>query len=145
MFDDGVAYFIEGPDIDRPRNALTLTPKMRKWFADFAIYFEPVESQPHTYRIKSFRHPLQVRNALPVTRTLYIADTRTIDPPSPRLLAIHQAIAHILHLSAAGEYINNILRDMEGANMQGVKADGSTELGRLAHLGLWLDGTIGTS
>ncbi|KAI3335905.1 hypothetical protein F4824DRAFT_462853, partial [Ustulina deusta] len=42
------------------------------------------------------------RGHLSVTRTLYPTPTRAIYPPSPRLLAIHHAIAHILHLSAAG-------------------------------------------
>ncbi|POR35982.1 Uncharacterized protein TPAR_03796 [Tolypocladium paradoxum] len=59
--------------------------------------------------------------------------TRSIDPPSPRLLAIHSAIAHILHLSAAGDYIDKMLQDMEE---NGVLEDGSTELNRLVKLRL---------
>lgn len=58
----------------------------------------------------------------------------SIDPPSSRLLALHCAIAHILHLSAAGDYIDKLLREMDG---QGAcAADGSTELDRLLRLGL---------
>jgi hypothetical protein len=73
------------------------------------------------------------RNPLPPTRTLYLSENRTIEPPSPRLLAVHCAIAHILHLSAAGAYIDRILQDAEE---HGIRADGSTELGRLVALGL---------
>jgi len=79
---------------------------------------------------------------LPVTRTLYLAENRAVHAPLPHLFAIHYAIAHILHLSAAGEYIDRILRDAEE---HGVRADGSTELGRIVHLGLgqWAGGISG--
>ncbi|KAI0141776.1 hypothetical protein GGR57DRAFT_508944 [Xylariaceae sp. FL1272] len=134
MFDTGVVYLIEGGDIDRPRNALTLTHELHAHFGEFNIFFEPVsDSQPHTYRIDSFA-PRFILPDFPLTRTLYLSENRTIDPPSSRLLALHRAIAHILHLSAAGEYIDELLRQMEG---QGVcAADGSTELDRLLRLGL---------
>lgn len=49
----------------------------------------------------------------------------------PRLLATHCAIAHILHLSAAGPYIDKILED---ATEQDVRADGSFPLGQLVQL-----------
>ncbi|KAJ3579736.1 hypothetical protein NPX13_g829 [Xylaria arbuscula] len=141
MFDHGVTHLIEGTDIDRPRNALTLTHQLHLFFGDFRIFFEPVqdEQQLHTYRVNSFLHPSVSRTlGLPITRTLYLTDTRTIDPPSPRLLAVHRAIAHILHLSAAGEYIDRLLRDMDE---KGILADGSTDVGRLVKLSLsgWLD------
>lgn len=136
MFDTGVVCLIEGSDIDRPRNALTLTRRFHFLFGEFKVFFEPVsDSQAHTYRIHTFVSRYLLRDpALPLTRTLYLSENRTIDPPSSQLLALHCAIAHILHLSAAGEYIDKLLREMEG---QGVcAADGSTELDRLLRLGL---------
>ncbi|KAK3690482.1 hypothetical protein B0T22DRAFT_515937 [Podospora appendiculata] len=141
MFDMGVAHLIEGAEIDRPRNAMTLTHFLHQLFGDFRIFFEPtIDQPPHTYTIGSFlpRHIMR-DPSLPVTRTLHLVENRTIDPPSPRLLAVPYAIAHILHLSAAGEYIDRILRDAEE---YGVRADGSTELGRLVGLGLgqWAGG-----
>jgi hypothetical protein len=143
MFDNGVGHLIEGANIDKTQNALTLTLDIHRWFGNFDIYFEPVtDAAPHTYKIEGFGHPLLFNNVVPVTRTLYLTDDRTIDPPSPRLLAIHRAIGHILHLSAAGEYIDKILRDLEKAQWEGAEVDGSTDLGRLVHLGLWLDGAI---
>ena len=144
MFDHGVGRLVEGVDIDRPRNALTLTRDMHDLFGSFDIYFEPIpDTAPHTYRIETFLRPALVGGRFPVTRTLFLTDTRTIDPPSPRLLAIHRAIARILHLSAAGSYIDGILRDMANTGEQGAQTDGSTDLGRLIHLHLWLDG-VGT-
>lgn len=132
MFDLGVAHTIDGVDIDRPRNALTLTPDLHRSFGGFKVYFEPVPDAYNTYWIRSFLPPRASHSlGLPVQRTLFVTDTRTIDPPSPRLLAVHRAIAHILHLSAAGEYIDAILRDLDYSI---VRADGSSELGRMVSL-----------
>jgi len=115
MFDDGVVHLIE--DIDRPRNAITLTHDFHQLFGNFEVYFEPQDNQPHTYRIDSTRFGILRHRIFPVHRTLFLTDTRTIDPPSPRLLAVHSAIAH---------------------------ADGSTELGYLAKLRVhgWWNGQI---
>ncbi|KAI1119836.1 hypothetical protein F5Y10DRAFT_149237 [Nemania abortiva] len=133
MFDSEVVHLIEGADIDRPRNAITLTHDLHSLFGDFQIFFQPLPD-PHTYRIDSFYPRMLLRDpAFPVTRTLYLSEHRAIDPPSPRLLAVHCAIAHILHLSAAGEYIDKLLLDMDGQN---IRADGSTELDRLVRLRL---------
>ena len=57
----------------------------------------------------------------------------TIDPPSERLLALHNAVAHILHLSGAGNYVDKILRDKE---TRIVRSDESMELGALVDLAL---------
>ncbi|KAI1115900.1 hypothetical protein F5Y14DRAFT_409677 [Nemania sp. NC0429] len=136
MLDPGIGCWMEGSDVDRPRNALTLTRPFHVLFGDFKVFFEPVPyAQAHTYRINSFLSRYILRGyTLPLTRTLYLSENRTIDPPSSRLLALHCAIAHVLHLSAAGEYIDRLLREMEG---QGVCAtDGSTELDRLLRFGL---------
>lgn len=133
MFDNGAAFLVEGTDIDRPRNAMTLTPSLHRWFGDFRVFFEPIDQQAHTYRINTFLPRGLLGGLLPITRTLHLTETRSIDPPLPRLLAIHNAIAHILHLSAAGDYIDKILRDIEE---YGVREDGSTELDRLVKLRL---------
>ena len=141
MFDNDIGRLIEGPDIDRPYNALTLTVNLHIFFGEFQIYFESVDGEPNTYRIDTFLPPPILNNLLPVTRTLYLTEARAIEPPSPRLLAIHRAIAHILHLSAAGDYIDRILKDAEE---QIIRADGSSALGLLVQLRMdgWLDAAI---
>ncbi|KAJ2975204.1 hypothetical protein NUW58_g8424 [Xylaria curta] len=134
MFDVGVVDLIQGPEIDRPRNAITLTPQHHLSFGSFKVYFERVPNADHTYTIKTFHKQNYVRRApFPVIRELYLTPERTIEPPSGRLLAIHCAIAHILHLSGAGEYIDKIYRDLEE---HGVQADGSTPLGRFVSLAI---------
>jgi hypothetical protein len=141
MFDDGIVHLIEGSDIDRPCNALTLTHDLHQLFGNFEIFFEPTTQPPHTYRIDSMASGIMRNPIFPLSRTLYLTATRTIDPPSPRLLAVHHAIAHILHLSAAGGYINRILEDLDKKD---TKTDGSTELGHLVELRLggWWNGAV---
>jgi hypothetical protein len=70
---------------------------------------------------------------LPITRTLYVRETQSIGPPLSRLLTMHNAITHILYLSAAGDYIDKILRDIEE---NGGREGGSTQLDRLVKLQL---------
>ncbi|KMU83365.1 hypothetical protein CIHG_01147 [Coccidioides immitis H538.4] len=138
MFEPGITHLIEGQDIDSPKNALTLTHHYHRLLGEFEIYFEPIEGVYNRYIIRSTeRDPILRDRLLPITRTLTLSPSRTIDPPSPRLLKVHRAIALILKLSGAGEYIENILRDMEDVK---VEEDGSTNLGRLLslRLGGWL-------
>jgi hypothetical protein len=142
MFDSGVVHLIDGPNIDRPTNAITLTTKFHQLFGEFEIYFEPTTETPHTYKIISTQSRNVLRDPIfPVTRTFHLTGNHNIDPPSPRLFAIHRAIALILHLSAAGGYIDDILRDLDELD---VKNDGSTELGRLIELRLggWWNGVV---
>nr|KMM70092.1 hypothetical protein CPAG_06404 [Coccidioides posadasii RMSCC 3488] len=142
MLDCDVIHLIEGTHIDSPRNAISLTIDFHKYFGNFDIYFEPIANQEHTYRIDSFLPPIFTASlGLPVTRKLLLSEGRVMDAPLPKLLALHQAIAHILHLSGAGEYIDRILRDFEET---GVQEDGSTDLGLIVNLRLggWLDGAV---
>ncbi|RMD44392.1 hypothetical protein DV735_g621, partial [Chaetothyriales sp. CBS 134920] len=141
MFDRGVLHLINGEDIDRTRNAITLTQKFHSHFGRFRVYFELQSSETHTYRIDYLGADYMRPPILPIQRTLFLSDTRTIDPPSHRLLAIHAAIARILHMSAAGYYIDRILDDLD---KPAVLSDGSTPLGHLAALRIngWWDGRI---
>lgn len=138
MFDPGVIHLIDGPKIDSPINALTLTLDYHRMFGEFQIYFEPT-GVPYQYKIDSTERSPFLRDPLfPVTRTLTLSPTRVIDTPSRRLLDVHRAIALIIKLSSAGEYIENILRDIEEVN---IKADGSTNLDHIMslRLGGWLN------
>jgi hypothetical protein len=87
MFDDGIVHLIEGSDTDRPRNAPTLTHDLHQLFGNFEIFFEPTAQPPHTCRIDSTESGIMRNPISPLFRTLYLTTTRSIDPPSPRLLA----------------------------------------------------------
>lgn len=129
MFDPNAIYLINGTDIDRPRNALTLTRDIHTLFGSFEIAFEPVGPRPHTYKVDYVDPEFLSRVAdLPVIVTFHIMPDRSIDPPSPQLLNIHRAIGRILHLSAAGEYIDIFLRDMDEIKEGEVATDGSTRV-----------------
>ncbi|KAM3496754.1 hypothetical protein MY10362_009875, partial [Beauveria mimosiformis] len=106
IFDSDVTHLINGVDVDRPYNAITLTLSLHRAFGNFDLYFTPITDRPHTYKIRSFQG-IGYR-MLPVTRALYLTADHGIDPPSPRLLALHRAIGHILYLSGAGEYIDDV-------------------------------------
>lgn len=140
MFDPGITHLIDGQDIDRPYNALTLTHALHMRFGGLEVYFEPpppAEDAPqkNTYVIRSTQSYAWRRNPrFPLRRTLLTSPNKTIDPPSPRLLSMHRACALILHLSGAGEYIEKILRDEE---LLTAEMDGSTELGSVLLLKLW--------
>ncbi|KAM0421191.1 hypothetical protein ACHAPT_011083 [Fusarium lateritium] len=140
MFDPGIVSLIDGVEIDRPFNALTLEMDLHQDFGNFEVFFEP-RPGPHTYRIDSTLDQALAHPVFPVTRQLFPTPERTIDPPHPRLLAIHRAICRILQLSATGKYIDHILDDMDDG---AVEADGSTHLASLARLKLdgWWDGTV---
>ncbi|KAM5457548.1 hypothetical protein MaudCBS49596_000743 [Microsporum audouinii] len=142
LFDHGVIHEIEGPDIDRPKNAISLIQNAHWRFGNFDIHFESMDEPqypPHTYRVNTAntRNPFLKPAWIPVVRTFYLSPNRTVEPPSRRLLDIHRACATILHLSAAGEYITKILEDREDPC---VPSDGSAHLGQLVSLKLdgWL-------
>lgn len=135
MFDVGIAHLVKGPDMNRPYNAVTLNHSLHQLFGRYQIFFDRVPgASPPAYRIDSFLPPALARR-FPVTRTLFVHPT--IDPPSKRLLAFHRAIAHILQLSGAGDYLQNVLDDVE---KKVVRENGSTPLGSLVTLGLLLSG-----
>ncbi|PGH03459.1 hypothetical protein GX51_04033 [Blastomyces parvus] len=142
MFDPGVIHLIEGSNIDHPSNAISLAADLHTCFGLFKLTFEAVDSTTstdHTYTISSSNALVRNSYNLPVTRSLLLSPNHTIDPPSVKLLALHRAIARILELSAAGTYIDRIIRDMEEV---WVRSDGSAELGRIVglKLGGWLGG-----
>ncbi|KAF0641341.1 hypothetical protein FPSE5266_06725 [Fusarium pseudograminearum] len=132
MFDHDIVHLIQGPDIDHSRNALTLKIDIHRQFGNFKVFFEST-NQPNNYRVDTtLRQPFRNR-IFPINRTFFLTPERTIDPPSARLLAVHHAICQILHLSAAGNYIDSILRDFEDGAVQ---SDGSTHLASLLQLRL---------
>ncbi len=132
MFDPDIIHWIKGPDIDRPYNALTLSHELHQDFGSLFVYFEPESGFENRYTIKT-TDLIHTRPALPITRDLFITQDRSIDPPMPRLLAIHRACCLIMHLSGAGDYIDKVVRDMEEI---GIKSDGTTELGSMLSLRL---------
>lgn len=98
------------------------------------------KKQQNTYRISSFLHDSAWSRSvpLPVTRTLAPREGVDVEAPSPRLLAMHRAVGHILHGSGVAAYIDGVLDQLVEAQMVGARPDGTTDLARVLRLLLWL-------
>ncbi|PTB45339.1 uncharacterized protein TrAFT101_000792 [Trichoderma asperellum] len=135
IFDNGIQKLIN-ECVGKPRNAMTLTKNYHHMFGEFEFYFTRLDGPndpPHTYKIDNFLSS-PMRKELPVTRTFYTeADGKTIDPPEPRFLALRRSLAHVLYLSSAGQYIDELLKKLKE---KPADEDGSTELGLFAQLRL---------
>src|SRR5947209_6671510 len=70
--DDGILHLIEVSEIDRPRNALTLTHEFHQPFGNFEVYFEAAPDIPHTYKIDTKRSGILRNPIFPLTHTLSI-------------------------------------------------------------------------
>lgn len=131
MFNHKITHLIKYPKTDSPINTLTLIYDYHQLFSIFKIFFEPT-GNPYQYKINSTEQRSFLRDPLfPVIRTLTLSLNCTINPPSPRLLTVHHAIACIIHLSSAAEYIESILRDIEEVS---VREDGLMNLGHIVKL-----------
>lgn len=78
------------------------------------IQFEAIDDAAHTYRINLLESGRWggIRRRFPAVRTLFLTDIHTIDPRSPQLVRMH-ATAIVLHLRGAGDYVDQMLQDME--------------------------------
>jgi hypothetical protein len=65
----------------------------------------------------------------PNRRVTFVSYDGRYELPNPKLLEVHAAVARILHLTGAGEYIEKVLRDRE--DIAHLATDGSTDVTRL--------------
>lgn len=131
LFDPGIMHLVKDINIDRPYNAITLSGNYHFFFRRLFVYFEADTSAQHTYAIKPIKPYLLPE--LPITRQLFITPDHNIDPPLPRLLAIHRACCLVMHLSGAGDYIEKVVQDMEEGTL---RSDGTTEVSSILSLRL---------
>jgi hypothetical protein len=59
-----------------------------------------------------------------IQNPIRLPTNHNLPPPDPRYLKLHAACAQVAHLSGAGEYIDNILRDVETTRV--LAKDGSS-------------------
>lgn len=117
--------------IDTPQNTLSLAISIHPAFDAFKIYFDEIEGSHNAYRVSSYDGVISNANGLPRDVDFNNPTCQDIEPPSRRLLAIHRAVSKILHLSAAGEYIDELFREMEEPCVQ---SNGSTDLSDILSL-----------
>ena len=130
MFDTDISATINGEEIeiDTPKNAITLSKSLHDKFGRFNVFFDEIPNKPHAYKMDSFKKNVSFAYRLPKEVNLQNKDRQDIDPPCPRLLRIHRVVAEILHLSAAGEYIDRMIRESEEPS---ARADGTTDIGAI--------------
>ncbi|TFK62455.1 hypothetical protein BDN72DRAFT_777064 [Pluteus cervinus] len=109
---------LNGANVHRLENILTLSPEFHDWFDQLRFWLERDPT------------PTAVTSAMLVTLgsriTFTTHDSTTHPLPSPRLLELHAACARIAHLSGAGEYADKVLRDMETIGV--LANDGSSDV-----------------
>ncbi|KAH0537051.1 hypothetical protein FGG08_006121 [Glutinoglossum americanum] len=117
LFHPGMEPLLNGVEIDRPFNAMTLTPDLHQAFGKLEWYLEEDSTEPHAYFFKDSPGVHLPANAMmrpknDRERVKFISADNT-DLPEPGLLRLHAACAMILGMSGAGDYIEKLLRDEE--------------------------------
>ncbi|KAG8919217.1 hypothetical protein FRC01_001407 [Tulasnella sp. 417] len=110
---DVLAESLNGPDIHRVENVLTMSLNAHELFDRLQLWFEATDV-PNTYNLCSndeanfgFLYPLKSRQV-----TLTSTD-QMIPVPNSHYLKIHAACAKVAHLSGAAEYLETILNESE--------------------------------
>ncbi|KAI9651905.1 MAG: hypothetical protein M1829_002110 [Trizodia sp. TS-e1964] len=136
MFDSNLCAEIEGIAIDRPTNTLLLRGELHTLFGQFKVYFDQQDEEPNTYIVRVTRPNMPIAG---LPRTVRF-ESEVIPLPSPRLLAVHKALARMMHLTGAGENITYQFRDYPDTE---IAADGTTDLGALLTVGFFTKLTKG--
>lgn len=92
--------------IDNPENGMLLDSVMYDRFDSYAWCLHPTDVL-HKYTVHWFRHvPLGLGN---FTEVQFQDHSQTGIPlPNPTFIALHSAVAHVLHLSGAAEVIDRV-------------------------------------
>ena len=111
MFDPGIVGSIEDSSIDGAHNAITLTHNYRRRFGNLKVYFEAVPKAKHRYIVK-LAESCDMQPEQPIIVDFSDALHNNIDPPMPRLLAIHRACSRILKKSDVGAYLDTVIGNL---------------------------------
>ncbi|KAI9768752.1 MAG: hypothetical protein M1839_003967 [Geoglossum umbratile] len=137
LFHPRMEQTIDGVDIDKPINAMTLSTELHKAFGVFKFYLEETDNK-HTYIFKDtpgVRAPVtnffRPQNKEGIVK---FESATGVDLPERGLIALHRACAKIVGLSGAAEYIERLYRDEETMrlrNSDSLLAGGELDLGGL--------------
>ncbi|KAI0686249.1 hypothetical protein C8Q76DRAFT_636353, partial [Earliella scabrosa] len=114
---------LEGTNVHRLENILTLALDAHDYFDDLQMCFEAVPDRPHTYRVVA-HPPFNPSNRYP--REVTFTSNYGLPLPSPKYLLIHAACGRIAHLSGAAEYVDRIQYEREDKPV--LESDGSSAL-----------------
>ncbi|KZT25007.1 hypothetical protein NEOLEDRAFT_1148264 [Neolentinus lepideus HHB14362 ss-1] len=119
-----------GSDINTPKNAILMTNDCHILFGRFFLYFDASLHQfphePNKYWVKSttdIHLPAMGKHSVVCT----FSPHPTIDPPSAKLLAVHAALAKVLHASSVMKYFDKVISNMEGSTV--LDSNGGSDIG----------------
>ncbi|KAG8899708.1 peroxisomal assembly protein, partial [Tulasnella sp. 403] len=120
---------LDGQDINRLENILTLSSVIHREFGELNIWLKSVEDKPHCYRLEMASSvgemfPPIIMPAAGTVVEFTTSDLTDLPLPDPRYLALHAACAQVAHASGAAKYIDELLRDMEDRTV--LAEDGSS-------------------
>ncbi|EPS99343.1 hypothetical protein FOMPIDRAFT_1147471 [Fomitopsis schrenkii] len=151
---------LNGNNINRPENVMTLTHALHGLFDDLDFWLEEVEGQENTYRtcLSSNFDDAQARESLHLPPTVQFivhdvddlassgargSSTSQVQPrhlalPNPKYLRIHAACCKVAHLSGAAEYLEEVYRDVD--SLEVLANDGSSA--QVLDAALWRIGNL---
>ncbi|KAH7906958.1 hypothetical protein BJ138DRAFT_1161323 [Hygrophoropsis aurantiaca] len=109
----GLEYLMDelnGDKIHRLENIITLRPDLHSLFDTLDLWLEEDQSTANRYKIC---FSTGMRLGFPVFVTFTTPDPEHLPLPSPDLLLLHAVCARVAHLFGAGEYVDEILKDLE--------------------------------
>ncbi|EPS99341.1 hypothetical protein FOMPIDRAFT_1124548, partial [Fomitopsis schrenkii] len=127
---------LNGNNINRPENVMTLTHALHGLFDDLDFWLEEVEGQENTYRTCLSSNFDRAHTREPGTPQIA---PRHLALPNPRYFRIHAACCRVAHLSGAAEYLREVYQDMESLDV--LANDGSSA--HVLDVALWRIGRAG--
>ncbi|KAH9167344.1 hypothetical protein EDB89DRAFT_1856482 [Lactarius sanguifluus] len=101
---------LKGSGIHALDNVMTLDSACHHWFDKLLLWFE-AEGSPDTYTVKA-------------TKEITLTTDSDLPLLDPAYLEIHAACCRVAHLSGAGEYMDEVLEDLEDTRV--LSEDGSS-------------------
>jgi len=115
---------LNGSEIHRLENIITLDQSTHTAFDDLSIWFKPVTDSPNIYKVHTRTGTRKLAGRpLPETVTFTTTDER-LPVPSQHYLELHALCCEVTMLSGAGEYVDLVEDKLEG--MEVLARDGSS-------------------
>jgi len=99
---------LNGLDVHRLENVMTMENNLHALFDDLSVWFEATDVV-NQYTLNAIS-PVFLAGYPPVVNFVAHVD---LPLPDPRYLALHAACARVAHLSGAAEYIDDVNRDID--------------------------------
>ncbi|KAH9046948.1 hypothetical protein EDB83DRAFT_2403959 [Lactarius deliciosus] len=119
-----------GSNINSPTNAIYMTVTEHTRFGRFQFYLdkEAYPDIPNKYKVRMPRQGARLGNGSldsEVDVEFPTLEASSVEPPNPECLKIHAALAKVLHLCGAAEYIESVESDAETEGT--LRLDGETD------------------